>query len=292
MSKRKGIILAGGLGSRLHPLTDVSSKQLLPVYDKPMIYYPLSILMQLGMKDILIISSPEDLPRFKSLLGSGAKWGINLSFKTQKKPNGIAEALILGKNFLKENPSCLILGDNLFFGEKLISKLKIADRDTLNASVLTYPVNDPRRYGILEKKNNKPYKIIEKPSKPKSNNAITGIYFYPKNVSLEAKKLKPSKRRELEISDLNQTYLLNEKLSVTELDKKSTWLDCGTFESLLNASNFVSKIQNKQNKKVACLEEIAYKKKWVSKKLIHSRIKYYGKSEYSNYLKEILNDWN
>ena len=288
MSKRKGIILAGGLGSRLHPLTDVSSKQLLPVYDKPMIYYPLSILMQLGMKDILIISSPEDLPRFKSLLGSGAKWGINLSFKMQKKPNGIAEALILGKNFLKENPSCLILGDNLFFGEKLISKLKIADRDTLNASVLTYPVNDPRRYGILEKKNNKPYKIIEKPSKPKSNNAITGIYFYPKNVSLEAKKLKPSKRRELEISDLNQTYLLNEKLSVTELDKKSTWLDCGTFESLLNASNFVSKIQNKQNKKVACLEEIAYKNNWISKKHIKAIIKI-STSSYGNYLNKIIN---
>ena len=288
MSKRKGIILAGGLGSRLHPLTDVSSKQLLPVYDKPMIYYPLSILMQLGMKDILIISSPEDLPRFKSLLGSGTKWGINLSFKMQKKPNGIAEALILGKNFLKENPSCLILGDNLFFGEKLISKLKIANRDILNASVLTYPVNDPGRYGILEKKNNKPYKIIEKPSKPKSNKAITGIYFYPKNVSLEAKKLKPSKRRELEISDLNQTYLLKEKLSVTELDKKSTWLDCGTFESLLNASNFVSKIQNKQNKKVACLEEIAYKNNWISKKHIKAIIKV-STSSYGNYLNKIIN---
>jgi len=288
MSKRKGIILAGGLGSRLHPLTDVSSKQLLPVYDKPMIYYPLSILMQLGMKDILIISSPEDLPRFKSLLGSGTKWGINLSFKMQKKPNGIAEALILGKNFLKENPSCLILGDNLFFGEKLISKLKIANRDILNASVLTYPVNDPGRYGILEKKNNKPYKIIEKPSKPKSNKAITGIYFYPKNVSLEAKKLKPSKRRELEISDLNQTYLLKEKLSVTELDKKSTWLDCGTFENLLNASNFVSKIQNKQNKKVACLEEIAYKNNWISKKHIKAIIKV-STSSYGNYLNKIIN---
>jgi glucose-1-phosphate thymidylyltransferase len=288
MSKRKGIILAGGFGSRLHPLTDISSKQLLPIYDKPMIYYPLSILMQLGMRDILIISSPEDLPRFKSLLGSGAKWGINLSFKIQKKPNGIAEALILGKNFLKENPSCLILGDNLFFGEKLISKLKIADQDTLNASVLTYPVNDPGRYGILEKKNNKPYKIIEKPSKPKSNNAITGIYFYPKNVSLEAKKLKPSKRRELEISDLNQTYLLNEKLSVTELDKRSTWLDCGTFESLLNASNFVSKIQNKQKKKVACLEEIAYKNNWISKKHIKKIIKV-STSSYGNYLNKIIN---
>ena len=287
MSKRKGIILAGGFGSRLHPLTDISSKQLLPVYDKPMIYYPLSILMQLGMRDVLIISSPEDLPRFKSLLGSGAKWGINLSFKIQKKPNGIAEALILGKNFLKENPSCLILGDNLFFGEKLISKLKIADQDTLNASVLTYPVNDPGRYGILEKKNNKPYKIIEKPSKPKSNNAITGIYFYPKNVSLEAKKLKPSKRRELEISDLNQTYLLNEKLSVTELDKRSTWLDCGTFESLLNASNFVSKIQNKQKKKVACLEEIAYKNNWISKKHIKKIIKV-STSSYGNYLNKII----
>jgi len=288
MSNRKGIILAGGLGSRLHPLTDVSSKQLLPVYDKPMIYYPLSVLMMMEIRDILIISSPEDIPRFRSLLGKGIKWGINLSFKIQEKPNGIAQALILGESFLKSDPSCLILGDNLFFGEKLVSKLKIADKNTSSASILTYPVNDPERFGILEKRNNEPFKIIEKPKKPKSNKAITGIYFYPKNVSKEAKRLKPSKRGELEISDLNENYLKNNQLSVTELDKKSTWLDCGTFDSLLKASNFVSKFQHKQKKKVACLEEIAYKNKWINKKNINDIIKI-STSSYGNYLKKVIN---
>jgi len=287
MSNRKGIILAGGLGSRLHPLTDVSSKQLLPVYDKPMIYYPLSVLMMMGIRDILIISSPEDIPRFRSLLGKGFKWGINLSFKIQEKPNGIAQALILGETFLKSDPSCLILGDNLFFGNELLSKLKIADENTSNASILTYPVNDPERFGILEKKNNKPYKIIEKPRKPKSNQAITGIYFYPKNVSKEAKRLKPSKRGELEISDLNEIYLNNNQLSVTKLGKKSIWLDCGTFDSLLKASNFVSKIQHNQKKKVACLEEIAYKNKWINKKNVNNIIKV-STSSYGNYLKKVI----
>ena len=287
MSNRKGIILAGGLGSRLHPLTDVSSKQLLPVYDKPMIYYPLSVLMMMGIRDILIISSPEDVPRFKSLLGKGVKWGINLSFKIQEKPNGIAQALILGESFLKSNPTCLILGDNLFFGDKLLTKLKIADENISSASILTYPVNDPERFGVLEKKNNKPFKIVEKPKKPKSNKAITGIYFYPKNVSKEAKRLKPSKRGELEISDLNEIYLNNNQLSVTELDKKSTWLDCGTFDSLLRASNFVSKFQKKQKKKVACLEEIAYKNKWINKKNINDIIKV-STSSYGNYLKKVI----
>ena len=287
MSNRKGIILAGGLGSRLHPLTDVSSKQLLPVYDKPMIYYPLSVLMMMGIRDILIISSPEDVPRFKSLLGKGVKWGINLSFKIQEKPNGIAQALILGESFLKSNPTCLILGDNLFFGDKLATKLKIADENISSASILTYPVNDPERFGVLEKKNNKPFKIVEKPKKPKSNKAITGIYFYPKNVSKEAKRLKPSKRGELEISDLNEIYLNNNQLSVTELDKKSTWLDCGTFDSLLRASNFVSKFQKKQKKKVACLEEIAYKNKWINKKNINDIIKV-STSSYGNYLKKVI----
>ena len=287
MSNRKGIILAGGLGSRLHPLTDVSSKQLLPVYDKPMIYYPLSVLMMMEIRDILIISSPEDVPRFKSLLGKGFKWGINLSFKIQEKPNGIAQALILGESFLKSNPTCLILGDNLFFGDKLATKLKIADENISSASILTYPVNDPERFGVLEKKNNKPFKIVEKPKKPKSNKAITGIYFYPKNVSKEAKRLKPSKRGELEISDLNEIYLNNNQLSVTELDKKSTWLDCGTFDSLLKASNFVSKFQKKQKKKVACLEEIAYKNKWINKKNINDIIKV-STSSYGNYLKKVI----
>lgn len=287
MTNRKGIILAGGSGSRLHPITDVSSKQLLPVYDKPMIYYPLSILMAIGIKDILIISSPMDMPRYKSLLGNGKKWGINFSFKIQKKPNGIAQALILGEKFLKSNPSCLILGDNLFHGKDLLLSLKKADQDIKNASVVTYPVKNPQRFGVLEKRNNKPYKIIEKPKKPKSKRAITGIYFYPENVSKEAKKLIPSKRGELEISDLNQFFLKINQLSVTELGKNSTWLDCGTFDSLLKASNFVAKTQLKQQNKIACLEEIAYKNKWISKKKVLEIIEI-SSSSYGKYLKQVI----
>ena len=287
MTNRKGIILAGGSGSRLHPITDVSSKQLLPVYDKPMIYYPLSILMTIGIKDILIISSPMDMPRYKSLLGNGKKWGINFSFKIQKKPNGIAQALILGEKFLKSDPSCLILGDNLFHGKDLLLSLKKADQDIKNASVVTYPVKNPQRFGVLEKRNNKPYKIIEKPKKPKSKRAITGIYFYPENVSKEAKKLIPSKRGELEISDLNQFFLKINQLSVTELGKNSTWLDCGTFDSLLKASNFVAKTQLKQQNKIACLEEIAYKNKWISKKKVLEIIEI-SSSSYGKYLKQAI----
>lgn len=287
MTNRKGIILAGGSGSRLHPITDVSSKQLLPVYDKPMIYYPLSILMAIGIKDILIISSPMDMPRYKSLLGNGKKWGINFSFKIQKKPNGIAQALILGEKFLKSDPSCLILGDNLFHGKDLLLSLKKADQDIKNASVVTYPVKNPQRFGVLEKRNNKPYKIIEKPKKPKSKRAITGIYFYPENVSKEAKKLIPSKRGELEISDLNQFFLKINQLSVTELGKNSTWLDCGTFDSLLKASNFVAKTQLKQQNKIACLEEIAYKNKWISKKKVFEIIEI-SSSSYGKYLKQVI----
>ena len=287
MTNRKGIILAGGSGSRLHPITDVSSKQLLPVYDKPMIYYPLSILMTIGIKDILIISSPMDMPRYKSLLGNGKKWGINFSFKIQKKPNGIAQALILGEKFLKSDPSCLILGDNLFHGKDLLLSLKKADQDIKNASVVTYPVKNPQRFGVLEKRNNKPYKIIEKPKKPKSKRAITGIYFYPENVSKQAKKLIPSKRGELEISDLNQFFLKINQLSVTELNKNSTWLDCGTFDSLLKASNFVAKTQLKQQNKIACLEEIAYKNKWISKKKVLEIIEI-SSSSYGKYLKQVI----
>ena len=287
MTNRKGIILAGGSGSRLHPITDVSSKQLLPVYDKPMIYYPLSILMAIGIKDILIISSPMDMPRYKSLLGNGKKWGINFSFKIQKKPNGIAQALILGEKFLKSDPSCLILGDNLFHGKDLLLSLKKADQDIKNASVVTYPVKNPQRFGVLEKRNNKPYKIIEKPKKPKSKRAITGIYFYPENVSKEAKKLTPSKRGELEISDLNQFFLKINQLSVTELGKNSTWLDCGTFDSLLKASNFVAKTQLKQQNKIACLEEIAYKNKWISKKKVLEIVEI-SSSSYGKYLKQVI----
>lgn len=228
-----------------------------------------------------------DMPRYKSLLGNGKKWGINFSFKIQKKPNGIAQALILGEKFLKSDPSCLILGDNLFHGRDLLLSLRKADQDIKNASVVTYPVKNPQRFGVLEKRNNKPYKIIEKPKKPKSKRAITGIYFYPENVSKEAKKLIPSKRGELEISDLNQFFLKINQLSVTELGKNSTWLDCGTFDSLLKASNFVAKTQLKQQNKIACLEEIAYKNKWISKKKVLEIIEI-SSSSYGKYLKQVI----
>lgn len=287
MSKRKGIILAGGSGSRLHPITDVSSKQLLPIYDKPMIYYPLSILMKIGIKDILIISSPEDMSRYKLLLKSGKKWGINFSYKIQNKPNGIAEALILGEKFLKTDPCCLILGDNLFHGKDLINSLKKIDKDIFNASVLTYPVKDPERFGVLEKKNNKPFKIKEKPKNPKTNRAITGLYFFPRDASKEAKKLSPSKRGELEITDLYKIYLKTGKLSLIELKKENVWLDCGTFDSLLKASNFISRTQANQKNKIACLEEIAFKNKWISKKQVQDIINL-SSSSYGNYLKKII----
>jgi glucose-1-phosphate thymidylyltransferase len=287
MSKRKGIILAGGSGSRLHPITDVSSKQLLPIYDKPMIYYPLSILMKIGIKDILIISSPEDMSRYKLLLKSGKKWGINFSYKIQNKPNGIAEALILGEKFLKTDPCCLILGDNLFHGKDLINSLKKIDKDIFNASVLTYPVKDPERFGVLEKKNNKPFKIKEKPKNPKTNRAITGLYFFPRDASKEAKKLSPSKRGELEITDLYKIYLKTGKLSLIELKKENVWLDCGTFDSLLKASNFISRIQANQKNKIACLEEIAFKNKWISKKQVQEIINL-SSSSYGNYLRKII----
>jgi len=287
MSKRKGIILAGGSGSRLHPLTDVSSKQLLPIYDKPMIYYPLSILMKIGIRDILIISSPEDMSRYKLLLKSGKNWGINFSYKIQNKPNGIAEALILGEKFLKTDPCCLILGDNLFHGKDLIHSLKKVDKDISNASVLTYPVKDPERFGVLEKKNNKPFKIKEKPQNPKTNRAITGLYFFPRDASKEAKKLSPSKRGELEITDLYKIYLKTGKLSLIELKKENVWLDCGTFDSLLKASNFISRTQANQKNKIACLEEIAFKNKWISKKQVQEIINL-SSSSYGNYLRKII----
>ena len=263
---RKGIILAGGIGSRLHPLTQVISKQLLPVFDKPMIYYPLSTLMLAGIREILIISTPQDLPKYKKLLKSGKQWGLKLSYIEQKKPNGIAEALILGKDFIKDSPSCLILGDNIYHGNDLSNILKDAVNDKNNSTIFVYQVKDPERFGILsiDEKGN-PKKITEKPKSPKSNLAITGLYFFPKGVSSRAKDLKPSKRGELEISELNQTYLNDKRLKVKILNRGFTWLDTGTFDSLLEASNFISLLQNRQNTIVACPEEIAFINKWIGK---------------------------
>ena len=285
---RKGIILAGGIGSRLHPLTQVISKQLLPVFDKPMIYYPLSTLMLAGMKEIAIISTPLDLPKFKKLLGSGKQWGLKLTYLEQKKPNGIAEAFILAEKFIKDSPCCLILGDNIYHGNDFSKILKEADNDDENSTVFTYQVKDPERFGILNlDKKGKPAKIIEKPKAPKSNLAITGLYFFPKGVSSKAKKLKPSKRGELEISDLNQSYLKDKKLKVKILNRGFTWLDTGTFDSLLEASNFISLVQNRQNTIVACPEEIAFLNKWINKSDIKKAIKDM-QSTYSEYLKNLI----
>ena len=285
---RKGIILAGGIGSRLHPLTQVISKQLLPVFDKPMIYYPLSTLMLAGMKEIAIISTPLDLPKFKKLLGSGKQWGLKLTYLEQKKPNGIAEAFILAEKFIKDSPCCLILGDNIYHGNDFSKILKEADNDDENSTLFTYQVKDPERFGILNlDKKGKPAKIIEKPKSPKSNLAITGLYFFPKGVSSKAKKLKPSKRGELEISDLNQSYLKDKKLKVKILNRGFTWLDTGTFDSLLEASNFISLVQNRQNTIVACPEEIAFLNKWINKSDIKKAIKDM-QSTYSEYLKNLI----
>ena len=265
-NSRKGIILAGGIGSRLHPLTQIISKHLLPVFDKPMIYYPLSTLMLAGIREILIISTPQDLPKYKKLLKTGKQWGLKLSYIEQKKPNGIAEAFILGKDFIKDSPSCLILGDNIYHGNDLSNILKDAVNDKNNSTIFVYQVKDPERFGILsiDEKGN-PKKITEKPKSPKSNLAITGLYFFPKGVSSRAKELKPSKRGELEISELNQIYLNDKRLKVKILNRGFTWLDTGTFDSLLEASNFISLLQNRQNTIVACPEEIAFLNKWISK---------------------------
>jgi glucose-1-phosphate thymidylyltransferase len=285
---RKGIILAGGIGSRLHPLTQVISKQLLPVFDKPMIYYPLSTLMLTGIKQIAIITTPQDLPKFKKLLRSGKQWGLKFSYIVQKKPNGIAEAFILARNFIKDSPSCLILGDNIYHGNNLSSILKEADEDKENATVFTYQVKDPERFGVLnlDRKGN-PAKIEEKPKVPKSNLAITGLYFFPKDVVFRAKNLKPSKRGELEITDLNQSYLNDKRLKVKILNRGFTWMDTGTFDSLLEASNFISLVQNRQNTIVACPEEIAYGNKWINKSDV-KRVTKLMQSAYGQYLKNFI----
>ena len=285
---RKGIILAGGIGSRLHPLTQVISKQLLPVFDKPMIYYPLSTLMLAGIKQIAIITTPQDLPKFKKLLRSGKQWGLKFSYIVQKKPNGIAEAFILAKNFIKDSPSCLILGDNIYHGNNLSNILKEADEDKENSTIFTYQVKDPERFGVINlDKKGKPVKIVEKPKAPKSNLAITGLYFFPKDVVFRAKNLKPSKRGELEITDLNQSYLSDKKLKVKNLKRGFTWMDTGTFDSLLEASNFISLVQNRQNTIVACPEEIAYGNKWINKSDV-KRVAKLMQSAYGQYLKSFI----
>ncbi|VEU83287.1 UTP glucose 1 phosphate uridylyltransferase [Acholeplasma hippikon] len=287
----KGIILAGGSGTRLYPLTQVTSKQLLPVYDKPMIYYPLSILMLSGIKEILIISTPNDLPNFERLLGDGSKLGINLKYKIQPSPDGLAQAFILGEGFIGEDSVCMILGDNIFYGNGLKSGLRKAVENAENgrATIFGYHVNDPERFGVVEfDSNGKAISIEEKPQYPKSNYAVTGLYFYDNRVIEYAKKVKPSKRGELEITDLNRIFLENETLDVITFGRGLTWLDTGRHESLAEATAFVKMIEEHQGLKISCPEEIAFKNGWISREQLYEQAKLMEKNQYGQHLMKIL----
>ena len=285
----KGIILAGGSGTRLYPLTKVTSKQLLPIYDKPMIYYPMSILMQAGIKDILIISTPDDTPRFKELLGDGHQFGVELSYVVQPSPDGLAQAFILGADFIGDDSCAMILGDNIFHGHGLTKRLRQAANQEKGETVFGYYVEDPERFGVVEfDENGKAVSLEEKPKMPKSNYAVTGLYFYDNKVVDYAKNLKPSARGELEITDLNRIYLENNELNVTLLGDGFTWLDTGTHESLVDATNFVKTIEEHQHRKIACLEEIAYENGWISKEQLLDTYEIYKKNQYGAYLKKII----
>ena len=288
----KGIILAGGSGTRLYPLTTVTSKQLLPIYDKPMIYYPLSVLMEAGIREILIISTPQDLPRFKELLGDGSHFGISLAYKIQPSPDGLAEAFILGEGFLSGEPGAMILGDNIFFGHGLKKRLRNAVDNARNgkATVFGYYVDDPERFGIVEfDSTGKAISIEEKPKMPKSNYCVTGLYFYDNDVSKYAKSLSPSKRGELEITDLNRIYLEQGKLNVEILGQGFTWLDTGTHESLFEATAFVKTVQEHQHRKIGCLEEIAYINRWIDKETLIREAETMKKNQYGQYLLDVAN---
>lgn len=288
MNKYKGIILAGGTGTRLHPATQVISKQLLPVYDKPMIYYPLSVLMLAEIREILIISTPHDIDRFEQLLGDGSQWGIKLEYKVQPKPEGLAQAFLLAEEFLNKSPACLILGDNIYYGNGITDILKEAQVKD-GATVFAYQVADPERYGVVEfDDNHQVVSLEEKPLKPKSDFAVTGLYFYDSNVVEYAKKIIPSNRGELEITDLNKLYLADRKLNVVTMKRGFAWLDTGTHDSLLEASNFIQTVEHRQGIKIACLEEIALHKEWISKNDINQILKGMGKSTYVDYLQKVV----
>lgn len=285
----KGIILAGGSGTRLYPLTRVTSKQLLPIYDKPMIYYPLSVLMDAGIRDVLIISTPVDTPRFKELLGDGSSLGMSLDYAVQESPDGLAQAFIIGEQFIGNDKVAMILGDNIFSGYGFKDILKKAVAKESGATVFGYYVDDPERFGIVEfDESGKAISIEEKPEKPKSNYCVTGLYFYDNRVVEYAKNLKPSKRGELEITDLNRIYLENGELDVALLGKGFTWLDTGTQESLVDATNFVYTVETHEHRKIACLEEIAYKNGWISREKVWEAYELYKKNEYGKYLKDVL----
>lgn len=286
MKSRKGIVLAGGSGTRLYPSTISISKQIIPIYDKPMIYYPLSTLMEAGIKDILIISSPDDINGFKKLLQSGDRFGINIEYAVQKNPDGLAQAFIIGEEFLNGHPSCLILGDNIFYGAGLSSLLRDASADVKYSSIFSYQVADPKRFGVIEfDKHDNIISIQEKPKIPPSNYAVTGLYFYDENAPKYSKELSPSSRGELEITDLNSIYLKLNKLKAYKLSKGYAWLDTGTPESLLDASNFVSTIEKRQGSKICCPEEIALKNNWISKEFLLEISK--KSNPYNNYLKSL-----
>ncbi len=287
--KRKGIILAGGSGTRLYPVTKTTSKQLLPVYDKPMIYYPLTTLMLGGIQDILIISTPHDLPNFEELLGDGSQWGLKLSYIAQPSPDGLAQAFILGEDFIGDDLSTLILGDNIFYGHDLESILNSADQRQSGATIFAYHVNDPERYGVAEfNDDNEVISLEEKPMQPQSNFAVTGLYFYDRQVVKLAKDLKPSKRGELEITDLNKKYLAQNELFIERMDRGYAWLDTGTHDSLLEAGQFIATIENRQGLKVACPEEIAYRKQWITKTDLANLAKPLMKNQYGEYLLKLI----
>lgn len=284
----KGIILAGGSGTRLYPLTMVTSKQLLPIYDKPMVYYPLSTLMLAGSRDILIISTPQDLPNFEKLLGDGSRYGINLSYKIQPSPDGLAQAFILGEDFIGKDSCAMILGDNIFYGAGLTKHLQKAAKSKKGATVFGYYVEDPERFGVVEfNEEGKAISLEEKPFKPKSNYAVTGLYFYDNNVCKYAKALKPSERGELEITDLNKVYLEEKTLNVVTLGRGYAWLDTGTVESLHQAAEFVQAIETRSGVQIAALEEIAYNNGWIDKEQLRKSAKQYGKAPYGKYLKKV-----
>lgn len=284
----KGIILAGGSGTRLYPLTKVTSKQLLPIYDKPMIYYPISVLMEAGIREILIISTTEDTPRFKELLGDGTQFGLKLEYAVQPSPDGLAQAFIIGEEFIGNDPVAMILGDNIFHGHGLKNHLKSAAAKTKGATVFGYYVDDPERFGIVEfDKNGKAVSIEEKPEKPKSNYCVTGLYFYDNDVVEYAKNLKPSARGELEITDLNRIYLEKGELEVKLLGQGFTWLDTGTHESLVEATNFVYTMETHQHRKIACLEEIAYLNGWINDDELLKAYAIFKKNQYGKYLKDV-----